>query len=253
MIEAALPDNFCPEPTADLIRLGRDHDGGYLVDLQDVVRSDGLISLGINDDWSFERSFFRRHPVPIEAYDGSVDFRSFLRRAVRDSLRLNHPRIALRSVRILMDYVWFFSGRRRHLKYFVASTDLMPQVPMAEVFRASRERGVRNPFLKIDIEGSEYGLLDELLKHANETAGLVIEFHDCSDRLATIGDFINEYPLRLVHIHANNYGPVCNSRIPTVLELTFSSGATEAVSPTLPHPLDMPNERNTAEILISFS
>ena len=48
---------FVYKAASDLVRIGRNNDGGYLVSKSDIEKSDVLIGLGINDDWSFERNF----------------------------------------------------------------------------------------------------------------------------------------------------------------------------------------------------
>ena len=56
-------------------------------------------------------------------------------------------------------------------------------------------------FIKMDIEGSEYRLLDDILKYASDISGLVIEFHDVDLHQERILNFIQKLPLTLVHIH----------------------------------------------------
>ena len=41
----------------ELVRLGSIDDGGYVLPLKDVLSSDVLISLGISDNWDFEKHF----------------------------------------------------------------------------------------------------------------------------------------------------------------------------------------------------
>ena len=41
----------------DLVRIGRDNDGGYVLPQRIFNFCDGLLSYGINKDWSFERIF----------------------------------------------------------------------------------------------------------------------------------------------------------------------------------------------------
>ena len=52
-----LSNDFSYQSASDLVRIGRNNDGGYLVSKSDIEKSDVLIGLGINDDWSFERNF----------------------------------------------------------------------------------------------------------------------------------------------------------------------------------------------------
>ena len=54
-----LPNYLNPYKNDNLIRLGKDYDGGYLVDKKSVLSTDVLIAIGISYDWSFERDFFK--------------------------------------------------------------------------------------------------------------------------------------------------------------------------------------------------
>ena len=50
-----LSHNFKPENEYDLIRLGKNNDGGYLIERESVKSVNSLISMGISTDWSFEK------------------------------------------------------------------------------------------------------------------------------------------------------------------------------------------------------
>lgn len=56
-MQGRLPSFFSFKSANDLVRVGRDNDGGYLISQQDIDHSDLLLSLGIKDDWSFEEDF----------------------------------------------------------------------------------------------------------------------------------------------------------------------------------------------------
>ena len=51
-----------PKHTYDLIRLGQDNDGGYIVEKQSTKKSKNLVSFGLADDWSFEKDFKKFNP-----------------------------------------------------------------------------------------------------------------------------------------------------------------------------------------------
>ena len=51
-----LPIEFKPKHEYELIRLGQDNDGGYLVDKKSIEDSKSLITLGLGFDWSFEKN-----------------------------------------------------------------------------------------------------------------------------------------------------------------------------------------------------
>lgn len=111
----------------------------------------------------------------------------------------------------------------------------------------------KNIFLKIDIEGSEYRFLDDIVENDERITGMVIEMHDVDIHLAEIKKFINQLSLDLVHVHANNYAPIrADDDLPIVLELTFSKYSNVSTEYKLPHKLDMPNNKNCSdyEILI---
>ena len=76
-------------------------------------------------------------------------------------------------------------------------------------------------FLKIDIEGSEYRILDQIKNFAPSLNALVIEFHDCDLHFEKIKNFINNFKLQLVHIHANNFSLINSDNCPRAVELTF--------------------------------
>lgn len=240
-MRAQLPAALRPRRSDFVVRLGRDNDGGYLVDRRDVEAADCLISLGISDDWSFEKDFVALQDVPVFAYDASVSLSVFRKRLIKALPRLDDPQRLGRSLRILRDYRSFFQGRRQHIPQFVG-LDRPPEhvsmsVVLADVFAA----GFRRPFVKMDIEGSEYRTLGDLRAHSDRLAGMVVEFHDCDLHLARILAFVAAVDLALVHIHPNNAAPVSNDGIPLLLELSFSSSPPLQSFAVLPHPLDMPN------------
>lgn len=254
-----LPLKLRPSQTCELSRFGGSGDGGYLISEHDVMASDGLISMGIDRNWRFERHFRRVKSVPIHAYDGSTST-SYLLQETKRALVARNWRWAARSLINVADYNWFFSRRSvRHYRQFVRTNEFayqdhgVPTVELSSVVQSMKDAGSSKVFLKIDIEGTEYLLLDELLEIAPLTTGLAIEFHDCDRRVSQIVSFVERYPLTLVHIHANTYGGVGNGEIPVALELSFSSSAAASDNePILPHPLDEPNDGGV-EILLKFS
>ena len=62
----------------DLIRLGRDNDGGYIIPKIILEKCDGLLSFGINKDWSFEKDFSNYDKIlNVHCYDHTLNFLSF--------------------------------------------------------------------------------------------------------------------------------------------------------------------------------
>lgn len=249
-----MPDAILPEflkhcAVDGLTRLGRNHDGGYLVFEGDVDATSILISLGINDDWSFEESFLLLNPVPLFAYDGSIRVKFIRRKFIKAQLNIFNPIMAWRRRKFYKSLARFFTDDRILIEKFVGPSAAFNQVSLDTVLSPHEGDGV---FLKIDIEGGEYRILDDILRHQGSLVGLVIEFHDCDLHLARMERFVEKLRLRLVHVHANNHAPISKAGLPLVLELTFSRTAKQyAKASKLPHKLDMPNNPDAEEIYLT--
>lgn len=209
---------FQPFQCDNLVRLGKNHDGGYLVNLNDVNKSTKLISFGIGTDISFEEQFVGFNNCIVEAYDSSVT--------------KQHT---------------FFDDENRVLHS--TNIDINNIQPLL-----SQE----NIFIKCDIEGCEYKLFDTLILNSKKVSGLVIEVHSINegDNFNNLLNFIAKIDLKLVHIHVNNYFYYTteNGNIPDILELTFSSDSAIKYSTNvqLPNILDMPNNMNDVDFKIVF-
>ena len=108
-------------------------------------------------------------------------------------------------------------------------------------------------FLKIDIEGSEYRILDEIIENQDLFTGIAIELHDVDLHLDKIEQFIKNLKMELVHIHPQNPAFVTKDHIPTQIELTFAKNP-EAIGPVakIPHKLDQPANPSFKEIELKF-
>ena len=79
-----LPKFLCPLYETDLIRIGMDHDGGYLIPKQSLSQTKLLYSFGLGDNWSFEEMFYNKTGAKIICYDHTVDWELFLKKFLRD-------------------------------------------------------------------------------------------------------------------------------------------------------------------------
>ena len=108
-------------------------------------------------------------------------------------------------------------------------------------------------FIKMDIEGSEYRVLDEIVDNASIFSGLVIEFRDADLHINRISNFINQFSLELIHVHANNNWSLGSDNNTQLLEITFSRYSTVISSESsLPHALDRTNNIALTEIALEF-
>lgn len=234
-----------PKKKVDLVRVGRKNDGGYLVAKKSLVNSKNLISYGINDDWSFEKDFLRKNKkVNLKAVDDNLSFTFLLKRLVMNFFwifSLRKKSNFLYSIYNLIDYLFSFN------KHIIKKT----------VFYGDTKNistNLNDIFFKIDIEGSEYRVLNELLEIQDKIEGLVIEFHYVDILSEKIVEFINNFDLELVHIHPNNYGKKDFLGDPVSIELTFArnfdiiDGEVE-----IPNELDMKNNPDADEIILKFN
>ena len=106
-----LPKFLKCKSTLDLIRVGRDCDGGYLVSKLDIEASEVIIGIGINDDWSFEKSFSKHKNIPTFAFDGSISRMFFLKEIIKAALRIDKPYVFLNCIKTYLSYINFFKGK----------------------------------------------------------------------------------------------------------------------------------------------
>ena len=71
---------FKPSATRDLVRLGGEYDGGYVLPERMFKNSHGLVTLGLSDEFQFERDFSRRTGMPVTCFDHTVNFKFWIRR-----------------------------------------------------------------------------------------------------------------------------------------------------------------------------
>lgn len=250
--EAVLPLFLCPKKITDLVRIGRDNDGGYLVDKRSIIASEFLFGLGIYDDWSFEKDFIKYVDVPVVAFDASVGQNFFLKK-----LRVALSRGSRKSIywlRTWIDYLRFFSGRNKHIKKFVGNDDKDHHVSINTIAKDVVPSNIKSVFFKIDIEGAEYQVLDELVAMSEQITGLVMEFHEVDLHIEEIKSFVEKFPLSLCHMHCNNYAPLTDSNTPPSIEATFTKFEVEDdYVESLPNTLDQSNKPGKQDYSISFS
>jgi hypothetical protein len=165
-----VPRTLRPAGRSELIRVGRDHDGGYLVTPQSVDGAGGLISGGIALDWSFEEDFLALNDVPLVACDYTIDDRFWLTHHIKQFLKCGFGREGLLdTLATYRNYKALFQGNRRHLLRKVGST-ASKAISVRELVCDYLPDGLL--FLKIDIEGWEYRILDELVATSDRICGL---------------------------------------------------------------------------------
>tara|TARA_B110000503_G_C6950836_1_gene330945 strand:- start:18 stop:743 length:726 start_codon:yes stop_codon:yes gene_type:complete len=238
----ALPNILKPKFQAEMIRVGGDSDGAYLVGINSIIQAKNLISYGIHDDWRFEKNFHTLNKsCNLSLYDDILDFSFLVIKLLKQLVKffLFKKNYLGRSIKNIFSYFFFCRGIYNKKK--IKGSDVLSNEKLSEIF------------FKIDIEGSEYELLNNLIIIQDKIVGLVIEFHDLDKNIQKVINFIKNFKLDLIHIHPNNFGVLDKNLDPTVIELTFEKNS-NIISLNYIHPnkLDINNNLKNEEIFLKF-
>jgi len=222
MKKILLPLFLKPKKETDLIKIGSNEDGGYVIPKESIKKTDILYSFGLETNWNFEEEFYNAAKCKIFVYDHSVNWKTFLLSGLKSP----------KTIFNYFKYRNFFGNKNVH--------HIKKMIHPAESYKLSSTNNTNNPyeltdinkiidktsneslFFKIDIEGSEYRILDQLVKYSSKINTLVIEFHDCDLNFDKIKNFIDNIDLELVHLHVNNWSFLSSNGFPGAIELTFS-------------------------------
>ena len=249
-----LPKEFKPDGLYDLVRLGKNNDGGYLVCKNSIEVSDCLISCGISDDFSFEVNFKNKKNIPIFAYDSTSTNIFFLKKILINILKIKLKNLFKGIYNFIKFKIFFNNKSNFFFKNKIGKGGDAGSVYISIEEAIKKTNNARSIFFKIDIEGSEYRILDDIIKYRDRLSAITIEFHDADIHQDKIIKFINNINLTLVHIHANNFSEYNYDNIPTALELSFSKIPKKLnKNLSLPHPLDQKNNPDAADLEILFT
>lgn len=254
----------------ELTRLGKDNDGGYVIPKTIIKKSDGVLSFGINKDWSFENDFYKKNKVKIHCYDHTVKLFSLLKYSIKcfflslfyliilDRKRLNR---SFNGINIIQKYNSFFNKNIVHIKKRIWINNKYENIKISDAIDKIISLGVKNIFIKMDIEGDEYETLSYILNYKKNIIGLVVEFHQINKRSKDFNTIINNLKssFYIAHVHGNNYSKIDNvSNLPSSLEISFINK--EIVNkPVLKSKnkfpisgLDQPNKHSRPDIELNF-
>ncbi len=163
---------------SDKLRLGRDSDGGYIINQTLLNNSSKLITLGYGNEDSFEIDWYKKTNTPIDIYDGTCTCQGICNL---------YPELLGNTLNYYQQNVGNYSG----------------QIPLSHII----ETAPTNSLLKVDIEGGEYSVFDNI--DLSSHSGILIEFHNLDNavnRFKLSSLITNEFsPFLLFHIHANNW------------------------------------------------
>ena len=220
--------------SADLIRIGGNADGGYLIpDIFDRVNY--CFSPGVADTADFEAGLSRRYGIKSFMIDASVASAPF----ADDNFH----------------FMKKFLGHRTN-DDFITLSDWMESVLGGE-----SDHGM---ILQMDIEGGEYDVLTfESAETLSRFSVMIIEFHGMERLfepcfLQTISTIFEKLyrNFSICHVHPNNCCGVTSLNgidVPNVMEVTFLrhdfvDQFKSASALSLPHPLDRKNVSHKPDI-----
>jgi FkbM family methyltransferase len=156
--------------------------GGYAVQLDELDANSVVYSFGIGTDLSFDRALIERTRATVHAFDPTP-------RAVAWAREQAVPGVVIHEYGLLdRDGVVHFNRPRNpeHISHSVLdervsdriSEDAPLELPVKRLHTVMRELSHgRVDVLKMDIEGAEYAMIDDLVKEPVDVGQILLEFH----------------------------------------------------------------------------
>lgn len=237
---------FKPKRNYELFRYGKNNDGGYLIGNKTLKKTNNLISIGINDDWSFEYDIKNNFPeIKIFCFDDILDKKYLIKRVINQLIFI----IFNWNLSLLTKYICDLNK----FKFFKKKTVLLKKIRIFDKLKIISNSKLNNILLKIDIEGSEYRILKDIIKYQKKLNGLIIEFHDIDLHKEKIKRFIEKLDMKITHIHPNNFGQIDKNKNPVVIELTFERyPVVIGKELMIPNKMDMKNDKYSKDIKLYF-
>ncbi len=236
MDELKLSNWLIPKHKTNLIRFGSQYDGGYLLNEEDLLKSDLLISLGIHENWDFEEQIYKNYRMKnVILFDPQSSYFLIFFYLIKSLIKCNF--------RKMIEYI------KKFKEFSILKSNCIFIKKKFKENLVVKYMDSKNILLKIDIEGDEYSILNFILNNQNKINCLVIEFHNINKYLYEIKDFVSNFNLKLVHTHVNTFSTKDN----IVLELTFSKNAnilSDKWDQSKLNKIDFPNHPNHNNIKI---
>ena len=253
-----------PIKNTNLIRLGRDRDGGYIIDERIVKNTNYLVSFGLGPDWSFELDYIKKNPdVKIFMYDYTVSSIPYIKQVIKYFKRFITFRGKYEYVKIRLDYLFQYLNffKLKNVNFFSEKITFPIKnkidTDIDKVF--SRLPKNVNVVLKSDIEGSEFDVIDEINKYASRIELMIFEFHWLDKNEALFLEAIKKFKnnFHVIHIHGNNHCEKLQSGLPITLEITLINNKhhikTDEYVVDFPiKNLDFPNNHTKSDLTFSF-
>jgi len=253
-----------PLQSENLIRLGINKDGGYIVDGDLLLSSNFMVSFGMANEFSFEKHFLMlKNKNALIIFDFSISHFHYIKELFKNMRRiLKFKRNFSDLFKCVIEYFNFINfTNKRNVNFFSKKichrANDSKSITVKEIFEKYK---IKNTTLKIDIECSEYEIIEDILFYSNYIDQIIIEFHDTHKRK---NEFIEKIIKMkkfffITHIHGNNYRNLNNDGFPINAEITFINNKflSKKYKKKFLFPdskLDFPNNNKIKDLSFKFS
>jgi hypothetical protein len=226
--------DFQPFKFDFLVRRGQlNGDGGYLI--PNNTKTDLLISFGLGDNWKFENDLIKYDQAnSFIVFDHTQNLSNYIKQVFCRFQPRNFNLYFLmgRIVVLIRYFIDFIILRKKHIKKKISKNGSLfsaqskfKEINVTEIFQEFVNSENSKIFLKIDIEGSEYEIIEQIMNYHKQIKIIVIEFHDIIRRVEEFEKLliIIKSKYSLIHTHINNNRAINNDMIPEICEFTFIS------------------------------
>ena len=228
-----LPEEYnfmIPLKSPSLFRLGVNRDGGYILDKKVLGISNFLISFGMAEEYSFETDFLKFSTNnKLIIFDFSISHTHYFKELLKNIRRIFKFKRNLSDLVIcLKNYIKFIKfTNQNNVKFFSkkisSKINSKIDVSVEKIFENYIASQKNNIVLKIDIEGTEYDIINKILFYEKQVDQLVMEYHDTHLRKNEFFENIKKIQnyFYISHLHANNYRSYNPDGFPINIEITF--------------------------------
>lgn len=221
-----MPVRFKPSGKTKLTRVGPFGNGGYVVSEAAVKKARYLLSGGTSTSWVFERDFKDLNPdVQMVCYDYNVSSYHLFKRLYEQK---GIGSTVVSNLRVFLRYIFDFKVCR--IGNFQQRKIQNPVVSSQGLDLAGEILGKANIFIKLDIDGDEYTVLEGALDQLGGCTGIAVKFHDILNRESDFFRVMDKAMDSFVidSISVNNLAKVIHSKADEI-EVCFSRKGLEAV------------------------
>ncbi|MDC1158624.1 hypothetical protein OAT08_03580 [Pelagibacteraceae bacterium] len=250
--------------TSKLQRLGRTHDGGYVVNSDAIDQCNTLITFGLGPDWSFELDYIEKNKdAEVFIYDHTVSSFPYIKDIIKYFRRFITFRATWKSVSDRIKYLSNFRSFIKHKKVNYFSEKIT--YPMIDKIDTDLDKvfgrilNTGEVVLKCDIDGGEYNVIDGILKYSSRIKMLIFEFHLVDNNEKNFYNSIKKIQEQfdIIHIHGNNHFQKLESGLPLILEITLINKKYAPKNPDFIYNfpidgLDHPNNPYKEDLFFSF-